>query len=104
MELERVEAICGLESSSRSRLWGTRGDRAGTQEVAVFGLGLSRNTGVAYVGELRTSSTKGVQFLQDLRSISRTVHTVGLMALCTLITGNASAAGRSGPSGLGRHC
>src|SRR6266852_1877080 len=65
MELGRVEAICSLESSSRSRLWGTRGDRAGTQEVAVFGLGLSRNTGVAYVGELRTSSTKGVQFLQD---------------------------------------
>src|SRR3979409_537204 len=39
--LERAEAICGFESSSLSRLWGTRGDGAGLQEVAVFGLGLS---------------------------------------------------------------
>src|SRR6266566_5135901 len=44
LELERVEVICGLESSPRSRLWGTRGDRAGTQEVSVFGLGLGRDT------------------------------------------------------------
>jgi hypothetical protein len=43
MELERAEAICGFESSSLSRLWGTRGDCAGSQEVAVFGLGLSRD-------------------------------------------------------------
>src|SRR6202049_375650 len=43
MELERAEAICGFESSSRSRLWGTRGDCAGSQEVAVFGLGLSQD-------------------------------------------------------------
>ena len=42
MELERVESICGLESSSRSRLWFTRGDCAGTREVAVLGLELSR--------------------------------------------------------------
>src|SRR5260370_16407054 len=42
MELERVESICALESSSRSRLWFTRGDRAGTREVSVLGLGLSR--------------------------------------------------------------
>src|ERR1700724_4409594 len=43
MELERAEPICGFESSSRSRLWGTRGDCAGSQEVAVFGLELSRD-------------------------------------------------------------
>lgn len=42
-ELERAKAACGFESSSRSRLSGTRGDCAGSQEVAVFGLGLSRD-------------------------------------------------------------
>src|SRR6266851_1487811 len=42
MELEGVEAICGLESSSRSRLWSTRGDRAVRRELSVFGLGLNR--------------------------------------------------------------
>ena len=47
MELERAKAICGFESSSRSRLWGTRGDCAGSQEVAVFGLGLSRDISTA---------------------------------------------------------
>jgi len=38
MELERPEAICGLESGTRSRLWSTRGHCAGRQEVALFGL------------------------------------------------------------------
>jgi len=37
MELERPEAICGLESGTRSRLWSTRGDCACGQEVAFFG-------------------------------------------------------------------
>ena len=41
MELERPEAICGLESGTRSRLWSTRGDCARTQEVAFFGLRLA---------------------------------------------------------------
>jgi hypothetical protein len=40
MELERPEAICGLESGTRSRLWSTRGDCACTQDVAFFGLRL----------------------------------------------------------------
>jgi hypothetical protein len=40
MELERPEAICGLESGARSRLWSTRGDCAGRQEVAFFRLRL----------------------------------------------------------------
>ena len=34
MELERPEAICGLESGTRSRLWSTRGHCACRQEVA----------------------------------------------------------------------
>jgi hypothetical protein len=38
MELERPEAICGLESGTRSRLWSTRGHCACKQEVAFFGL------------------------------------------------------------------
>src|ERR1700677_2218255 len=38
MELERSEAIRGLESGTRSRLWSTRGDCAGSQDVAFFGL------------------------------------------------------------------
>ena len=38
MELERPEAICGLESGTRSRLWSTRGDCASRQDVAFFGL------------------------------------------------------------------
>ncbi|SRR6266567_6077902 len=33
MEFERPEAICGLESGTRSRLWSTRGDCACRQEV-----------------------------------------------------------------------
>jgi hypothetical protein len=41
MELEQPEAICGLESGTRSRLWSTRGDCARTQEVAFFGLRLA---------------------------------------------------------------
>jgi hypothetical protein len=42
MELERPEAICGLESGTRSRLWSTRGHCACRQEVAFFGLRLAR--------------------------------------------------------------
>jgi hypothetical protein len=42
MGLERPEAIRGLESGTRSRLWSTRGGCAGKQEVAFFGLGLAR--------------------------------------------------------------
>jgi hypothetical protein len=38
MEFERPEAICGLESGTRSRLWSTRGHCACRQEVAFFGL------------------------------------------------------------------
>src|SRR5208282_2169724 len=38
MELERPEAIRGLESGTRSRLWCTRGDCARREEVAFFGL------------------------------------------------------------------
>jgi hypothetical protein len=38
MELERPEALCGLESGARSRLWSTRGHCACRQEVAFFGL------------------------------------------------------------------
>jgi len=41
MEFERPEAICGLESGTRSRLWSTRGDCACRQEVAFFGLRLA---------------------------------------------------------------
>jgi hypothetical protein len=41
MELERPEAICGLESGTRSRLWSTRGDCACRQDVAFFGLRLA---------------------------------------------------------------
>jgi hypothetical protein len=41
MELERPEALCGLESGTRSRLWSTRGDCVCRQEVASFGLRLA---------------------------------------------------------------
>src|ERR1017187_9698998 len=41
MQWERPEAICGLESGTRSRLWSTRGDCACRQEVAFFGLRLA---------------------------------------------------------------
>src|SRR6266568_3493346 len=41
MELERPEAIRGLESGTRSRLWSTRGDCACRQEGAFFGLRLA---------------------------------------------------------------
>jgi hypothetical protein len=41
MELERPEALCGLESGTRSRLWSTRGDCVCRQEVAFFGLRLA---------------------------------------------------------------
>jgi len=41
MELERPEAICGLESGTRSRLWSTRGDCACRREVAFLGLRLA---------------------------------------------------------------
>src|SRR6266853_1420213 len=41
MELEQPEAICGLESGTRSRLWSTRGDCDRRQEVAFFGLRLA---------------------------------------------------------------
>jgi hypothetical protein len=41
MELERPEAICGLESGTRSRLWSTRGHCACRQEVAFLGLRLA---------------------------------------------------------------
>jgi len=40
MELERPEAICGLESGTRSRLWSTRRDCVCRQEVAFIGLRL----------------------------------------------------------------
>jgi hypothetical protein len=41
MELERPEAICGLESGSRPRLWSTRRDCVCRQEVAFIGLRLA---------------------------------------------------------------
>lgn len=41
MEMERVEVICGLETSPQSRLWPTRGGCACKQEVAFFGLRLA---------------------------------------------------------------
>jgi len=36
VELERPEAICGLESGTWSRLWSTRGDCSCRQEGAFF--------------------------------------------------------------------
>jgi hypothetical protein len=42
MELERPEAVCGLESGTRSRLWSTRGDCVCRQDVAFFALRLAR--------------------------------------------------------------
>lgn len=41
MELQRPEAMCGLESGTQSRLWSTRGDCAYRQEGAPFGLSLA---------------------------------------------------------------
>src|ERR1039457_254786 len=41
MEMERVQVICGLETSPQSRLWPTRGGYACKQEVAFFGLRLA---------------------------------------------------------------
>jgi hypothetical protein len=41
MEFARPEAICGLESGTRSRLWSTGGHRVCRQEVAFFGLRLA---------------------------------------------------------------
>jgi hypothetical protein len=48
MELERSEAICGLESGTRSRLWSTRRDCACRQEVALVGLRLASSK--AWIG------------------------------------------------------
>lgn len=53
MELERPEAICGLQSGTRSRLWSTRGDCAGSQNVAFFGLRLA-GTEIACLNEFRS--------------------------------------------------
>jgi hypothetical protein len=50
MELARPEAICGLESGTRSRLWSTRGHCACRQEVAFFGLTLA-GTGIACLNQ-----------------------------------------------------
>src|SRR6202047_5478962 len=50
MELERPEAICGLESGTRSRLWSTRGGCACRQEVAFFGLRLA-GTEIAFLNQ-----------------------------------------------------
>jgi hypothetical protein len=50
MELERHEAICGLESGARSRLWSTRGDCACRQDLALFGLRLA-GTEIACVNQ-----------------------------------------------------
>ena len=41
MELERPEAICGLEFGTRSRLWSTRGDCTCREEVALSWLRLA---------------------------------------------------------------
>ena len=41
MDLERPEAIFGLESGTPSRLWSTRGHRACRQEEAFFRLRLA---------------------------------------------------------------
>jgi hypothetical protein len=51
MELERPEAICGLESGTRSRLWSTGGDCACRQEVAFFGLRLTRSEIACVAGQ-----------------------------------------------------
>src|ERR1022692_3621713 len=58
MELERPEAICGLESGTRSRLWSTRGDCACRQEVAFFGLRLA-GTEIAFVFSLQLPKSVG---------------------------------------------
>jgi len=55
MELERPEAICGLESGTRSRLWSTRGDCACRQEVAFFGLSLAGGLAKSHVGTVAHS-------------------------------------------------
>jgi hypothetical protein len=69
MELERAEAICGFESSSRSRLWGTRGDCAASQEVAVFGLGLSRD-----ISTDKLLNVRDAQYCRDLPSFGTLSH------------------------------
>src|SRR6202142_602290 len=50
MELERPEAICGLESGTRSRIWSTRGGCTCRQEVAFFGLRLA-GTEIAFLNQ-----------------------------------------------------
>jgi len=64
MEFERPEAICGLESGTRSRLWSTRGDCAGRPEVAFFGLRLARTEIVSRHNSVRLCS--GVRLLQKI--------------------------------------
>jgi hypothetical protein len=59
MELERPEAICGLESGTRSRLWSTRGDCACRQEVAFFGLRLA-GTEIACLNQFSSGSRERV--------------------------------------------
>jgi hypothetical protein len=54
MELERPEAICGLESGTRSRLWSTRGHCACRQEVALVGLRLA-GTEIACLNQFKFS-------------------------------------------------
>jgi hypothetical protein len=50
MELARPEAIYGLESGTRSRLWSTREHCACVQEVAFFGIRLAGTPSVSTSG------------------------------------------------------
>jgi len=71
MELERPEAICGLESGTRSRLWSTRGHCACRQEVAFFGL-RSAGTEVACLNQFSSVFFLGSIFVGIEEIMNRT--------------------------------
>lgn len=85
MELERPEAICGLESGTRSRLWCTRGHCACKQEVAFFGL---RSAGAEVACLNQVSS--GFSWLRICRHRGDRESNV-----CVVLTAEFRPAGRS---------
>jgi hypothetical protein len=89
MELERPEAICGLESGTRSRLWSARGDCACRQDVAFFGLRLA-GTEIACLNPIQFSI-----FLAPDLSAPRRYRGDHESNVCVVLTAEFQAAARN---------
>jgi hypothetical protein len=98
MELERAEAICGLESGTRPRLWSTRGGCASRREVAFFGLRSAGTEIGRLIGHYPNHRSAGVVSIGEIsryhsqRQNPVTSRIIGVVAAAEAVAALAAAA------------